>query len=196
MKKINNSLRSRPTFLPLAVSLAVAALSLGGCNDAPTTALVENGYPAGGAAGGVMTIFKAWWVTTLFPKPVALGESSGTERTTPGNDYAYALVAPDWSVDDGGSPARLIALKSRQKLSAAAHDLLQITVSDEQFAGNCATGEPLSADDAELIVQRLFPGDFAAIAYDPTTCMSTSVTADAGTADASGDQNTPDAGTD
>jgi hypothetical protein len=195
---MNSTLRSRLTLLPLVVGFTSGPLSLIGCNDAPTTALVENGYPAAGAAGGggVMIVFKAWWVTTLFPNPVAPGEDSEPERTIPSDDYAYALIAPDWSGDDGRAPARLIALKSRQKLSGTAHDLLRITVSDDQFAGNCAGGEPLSAEDAQLVVERIFPREFAHVAYDPTTCVSTPVSVDAGGGDASSDQSAADAGAD
>jgi hypothetical protein len=168
-----------------AVAVAVAAaapIALCGCNDSPTTAVVENGYPlsddAGSDAGGgtaTMTIFKAWWVTTLFPFPVGPAATSETERTIPGSDFAYALLAPGWSPDDGGAPGRLIAIKSTQKLSVAAHERLRITVSDDQFAGNCAAGSSLAPEDAQLIVERIFPGDFAGVTYDPATCASTPI---------------------
>jgi hypothetical protein len=150
--------------LLLATALAGGTL-LAGCNDAATTAVVENTYPAA-------TVFKVWWVTTLFPSPVAPGASSETERTVPGDDFAYALLAPSGLPDAQQPPANLVALKSTEKIAAAEHDLLTITVSDDRFAGNCASGSVLSDEDAQLIVQRIFPGDFAGQTYDPATCAS------------------------
>jgi hypothetical protein len=173
--------RPRPIVFPLAAgaaAIAIAATAVCGCNDAPTTAVIENGYAIASDAGAgaspvAITVFKAWWATTSFPFPVTPAASSETERTIPGSDFAYALLAPGWSPDDGGAPDRLIAIKSIQKLSVAAHQRLRITVSDQQFAGNCAAGSSLAADDAELVVERIFPGAFAGVTYDPVTCTST-----------------------
>jgi hypothetical protein len=162
----------------------MAAIVAAGCDDDPTTAVVENGYAipsdARTADADPMTVFKVWWVTTLFATPVPPGELSETERTTPANDFAYALLAPGWSPELAGAPARLIAVRSKQPLSVAAHDLLRITVSDDQFTGNCAAGAPLGADDARFIVERIFPGELAGTSYDPATCTSLPVAADGG----------------
>ena len=76
-----------------ALGLAIALIAAAGCNGDPTTAVVENGYPAAWRAG-TMTVFKVWWVTTLFPNPVAPEARSETERTIPASDFAYALLAP------------------------------------------------------------------------------------------------------
>ena len=161
-----------------ALGLAIALIAAAGCNGDPTTAVVENGYPAAWRAG-TMTVFKVWWVTTLFPSPVAPGASSETERTIAATDFAYALLAPGWS-PGGGPPARLVALASAQPLTATPHDLLTITVDDAHFVGDCAAGSTLDAADAELIVERIFPGDFAGATYDPSTCTTTPAVADAG----------------
>jgi hypothetical protein len=152
----------------LASSLLAATL-LAGCDDTATTAIVQNRYAT------TTTVFKAWWVTTLFANPVAPGNASETERTIPATDYAYALLAPEWP------PAQLIAAKSMAKLSATEHQLLTIDVSDDQFIGNCASGNLLSDDDARLITERIFPGDFAGLSYDAATCTSTPRQSDAGT---------------
>ena len=169
--------------ISVILGLTVLTSAAAGCNDQPTTVLVQNDYPepAGGAASQpVMTVFKLWWVTTLFARPVAPGAISESERTIPGTDFAYALIAPGWSPDSRTPPARLIALKSVQALTVSVHDVLTIAVSDQQFTGNCAAGGTLDADDAQLVVQRIFPGAFAGLSYDPATCASTPVATDGG----------------
>jgi hypothetical protein len=180
-----------PKALAAALGLTAALVLGGGCNDDPTMVQVENDYPLPGdtgAAADTVIVFKAWWVTTLFVDPVAPGAISEPERTIPSQDFAYVLIAPGWSPDSGGRPSRLIALKSRQPLSATAHGLLTISVSDGAFAGDCAAGGRLDADDALLIVERIFPGDFAGTVYDPATCTTTPAPADAGpSADAGSD---------
>jgi hypothetical protein len=143
-----------------ALLLAGAGLTVGACDDTPTTAVVVNAYPAAGS-----TVTKVWWLTTLFPNAIDPGATSETERTVPGTDFAYALLA-------GAPPARPIALKSRQKLTAAAHEPMTIVVSDDTFAGDCAAGSTLDPDDARLITEQIFPGDFAGASYDPATCAS------------------------
>jgi hypothetical protein len=177
-----NITSSRRLALGSALGLAAAVLIFSGCDDKPTTAVVENGYalPATGAAPAntTTTVFKTWWVTTLFPIPVAAGASSETERTIAASDFAYALLAPGWSPDSGAPPPRLVAVKSVQKLTVAAHDLLTIIVSDDRFAGNCAAGTTLTNDDARLIVERIFPGELAGMSYDAATCTSTPASSD------------------
>ncbi|MEA2701211.1 MAG: hypothetical protein QOI66_5482 [Myxococcales bacterium] len=41
-------------------------------------------------------------------------------------------------------------------------------------------GSKLGADDARLIVEQIFPGEFTSTSYDPAACTSTSTSADAG----------------
>jgi hypothetical protein len=174
------------------LGLAGASAPLAGCNDTASTVLVANGYPAGtDADGGVAastTVFKVWWTTTLIADPVAPGATSAAERTVPGDDFAYALLAPSWSPDRGGAPPALIAARSAARLSVARGDQLEIMVSDETFDGDCAAGKPLDAETAALIVESIFPGDFAGARYDPSTCTTTPVAVDAGvTADGAAD---------
>ena len=188
---------ARQLALGSALALAAMVLISSGCDDSPTTARVANRYPppiAGAASADTTTVFKAWWVTTLFPNPVPAGTSSEPERTIEGSDFAYALLAPGWSPDKGAPPTRLVAIKSVKKLTASAHDLLTIEVSDDQFAGNCAAGSTLTDDDARLIVERIFPGDFTDRNYDPSTCTSTPAPSDAAVVGDGGE--TSDAATD
>jgi hypothetical protein len=173
------------TKLRSLVLLAAALVGSAGCDDAPTTAVVENGYAAPDAGGaGPTSVYEVWWVTTLFPAAVAPGALSETERTIPATDFAYALLAPGWTPADGGTPPRLVAVRSAEKISAAAHDRLRIVVSDETFVGDCARGRPLDAADARFIVERIFPGPFAGKLYDPVTCSTASVSAQDGPAPA------------
>jgi hypothetical protein len=168
-------------------SLFLACLYLGvgasGCSDDPTTAIVENGFSpaADGGSNGKTTVFKVWWSTTLFASPIAPLTRSEVERTVPATDFAYALLALGWIPEDAAPPSRLVPVRSASRMTVAAHDLLRIVVSDETFTGDCATGKPLSAEDAQFIVERIFPGDFAGGVYDPATCETTS--ADGGAAD-------------
>jgi hypothetical protein len=154
----------------------LATLALPACDDSPTTAVVENTY----APASVMTVYKTWWVTTLFASPVAAGATSETERTIPGRDFAYALLAPGWSPEAGGTPSRLVAVKSVAKLAVSEHQLLRIAISGATFVGDCATGPSLTVDDARLVVGDIFPGDFAGLTYDATTCTSSPALANDG----------------
>ncbi len=119
----------RSSRLAQGLGFAAAVFCAVGCDDAPTTAVVENAYPAPGDAGlaDAVTVFKVWWVTTLFPTPVAPGASSEIQRTIPGSDFAYALLAPGWLPEGETRPPRLVAMKSTQPLTATAHDLLTIS---------------------------------------------------------------------
>ena len=142
----------------------------------PTKAVVENAYPVvpeGGApADARVVVYKAWWAATLFGDPVAPGETSDEQRSVPETDFVYALLAPGWDPASVAPPTKLIAVKSKAKVSAPRGDTLRIVVSDGTFAGNCAAGQPLSQDDAEVITTRIFPGEFANLAYDARTCTS------------------------
>lgn len=177
---------SRSEVILLVLVLLGATFGCSGCDDAPTAAVVENTYPTTAAADGgsgaeVSTVFKVWWVTTLFPSPLGPGQISDVERTVPGEDFAYAVLAPGWSPDRGGAPPRLIALKSRQRLTATAHQRLTIAVSDDTFSGNCFAESTLGAEDARVVVERIFPGQFAGMTYDPATCTMKLQPSDAAT---------------
>jgi hypothetical protein len=159
--------RLRPSLVALATLLAAVAA----CEDAPTTAVVENGYAPAPDGGASTTVYEVWWATALFPEPVAAGETSEPERAVPVSDFAYALLAPGWT-PGGGAPPRLVAARSANPLDAAAHERLRIVVSPATFVGDCAAGEPLDAADARFIIERIFPGALAGESYDPATCST------------------------
>lgn len=99
----------------------------------------------------------------------------------PGSGYAYALLAPGFDPSPNAQPTTLVAVRSREPLRSERGETLHIVVSDETFIGTCAAGNRLSEDDAQLIVERIFPGPFVGLAYDPETC-STRAPVDAGPA--------------
>ena len=148
-----------------ALSLLLLAFAAACETPDPTKAVVENAY-----SGTV--IYKAWWAATLFDAPVLPGEASDEQRSVPETDFVYALLAPGWDPDSGSPPARLIAVKSKQKLVANRGDTLHIVVSNGTFAGSCDAAQPLSQEDADFITRRIFPGDFANVTYDARMCAS------------------------
>jgi hypothetical protein len=168
----------------LLLSFAVfASAAAAGCSsDAPTQIVVDNDYlrVEGGAAAAPMTVFKVWWATTLLPDAVGPSGEGQTQRTVPNTDYAYAVLAPGWDPDSGAPPSRFLAAKSLLRLQAVRGETLHVRVSDDTFAGDCADGKPLSQDDADLVTQRIFPGEFAGLTYDAATCVATAAPTDGG----------------
>ncbi len=169
-------MRAIPPTLTATTMLALAAL-VGGCaTETPTTAIVDSRYPAiadGGDIGSALTVYKVWYATTLFRDPIAPGGESKMERTTPGADYAYAVLAVGWVPSSPEPPSALIPLQSTARLSVERGATVHIEVSDRTFAGRCAGGNPLSAAKADFITQRIFPGEFEGLSYDAATCTTT-----------------------
>ncbi len=140
--------------------------------ETATTAVVDNTYPAQEDAGASASrvVYRAWWVATLFPSPVAPATSSETFRSVPATGTAYALIAPGWDPASETPPTSFIPMQSKTLLSVSRGETLHITVSDAQFFGSCDAKEPLSTDDATFIAERIFPGELAGMTYDPATC--------------------------
>jgi hypothetical protein len=167
----------------LIAFLYVSASAIGCDTETPTSAVVDDAYPAvpdGGDPTKEITVFKAWWQTTLFLDPVAPGGESLAQRTVPETDYAYAILAPGWDPTSMAPPTTLIPIRSNDKLSVSRGDTLHITVSDVTFTGNCAAGKSLSQADVDFITQNIFPGDFATVTYDAKTCVATPIPVDGG----------------
>jgi hypothetical protein len=158
--------------LPLCLLGLLTATPLLGCDDTASTVVVVNHLDDA-------SVYKVWWNTTLIADPVPPGLTSPAERTVPANDFAYALLAPDWSPESGGPPTALIPIRSTDRLSLPRGAALDIVVSDGTFVGNCTAGTPLDAEGAAFIVERIFPGDFAGATYDPATCTTRRTGADA-----------------
>jgi hypothetical protein len=171
--------------MKLSLSIvAFAFLGALGCEtEDPTMVVVDNDYPAvaeGGDPAREVTVYKVWWVTSLVPEPVAPGAEGQPQRTVPGSDYAYAVLAPGWDPSSSTPPTTFLPAKSAATLSAARGDTLHVRVSDDTFAGNCGAGKPLSQDEADFITQRIFPGEFAGVAFDAKSCAATAGPADGG----------------
>jgi hypothetical protein len=166
----------------LSTACAAASLTSTACDTPnPTNAVVDNAYPEladGGDPSTQVVVYKAWFVTTLFTEPVLPAQSSDERRSVPATDSAYALLAPGWDPEGTAPPTALIAVQSKGKLSVRRGDVLHLAVSDATFTGNCAAKQPLSQADADFITQRIFPGDFANVTYDATTCTSAPTPAD------------------
>jgi hypothetical protein len=202
---------------PGRFAVAAAVGSLVACSgEDPTQVVVDSDYPpvaddgldggrsaADGLDGGrsaadgdpatEMTVYKVWWVTTLLPDPVAPGQEGQVQRTVPGADHAYAVLAPGWDPSSGTPPTRFIAARSTASLGAARGTTLHVHVSDATFDGNCAAGRSLTQDEADLITQRIFPAEFAGIAYDAATCTAAPAV-DAGASDAAPADGSPSSG--
>jgi hypothetical protein len=169
------------TLVLCGAALLLGAASLVACEtETPTSAVVDNGYPA-------TVVYRAWWEVTYFADPVPGGTTSAEERSVPATNVAYAVLAPGWDPAGAAPPATFVALKSKTSLSSTRGETLHIAVSDQTFLGNCAAGQPLSQDDADFITQRIFPGVFAGATYDAKTCTLTPVVAEEAGADAGTD---------
>ncbi len=170
----------RPFFSgPIAVLAGSALLTLGACETSePTTAVIDNAYPAvvaadGGVASEEVVVYQAWWAATLFDAPVRAGASSELRRTVPESDIVYAVLARGWDPASGLPPTRLVAVRSRGEITAKRGETLHIVVSPATFEGDCASGAPLSQADADFVTERIFPGAFANVTYDAATCTAT-----------------------
>jgi hypothetical protein len=147
---------------------------LAACNTSnPTSALLFNEYPPNATSSvDSSTVYKGWWSVALFADPVLAGQVSDPERAVPGTDYGYALLAPGWDPSSGAPPTKLIPVRSTEKLSVVRGDTLNFLVSDSQTLGNCGGSQALSQEDADFITQRIFPGEFANVNYDATSCTA------------------------
>jgi hypothetical protein len=182
MKKMN---RLRLLAIALAVSSLAVALAACDTEDA-SKAVVDNGYPGvaqGGDPARQTVVYRAWWVATYFPEPVAGASTSSEQRSVPASDFAYAVLASNWDPASATPPATFVVVKSKAPLSVARGDTLHIVVDDQAFTGSCAADQPLSQEEADFITQRIFPGEFANVTYDARTCTTTpaaSAASDAG----------------
>lgn len=158
-------------------SIACVVFSAG-CNSAePTSAVLSNEYPSVSdeSAADAMPVYKGWWSVAQFPEPVPAGQVSDPVRIVQGSDYGYALLAPGWDATTGAPPETLIPLRSAEKLSVGRGELLTFVVSERATVGDCKTSQPLSQEEADFVTQRIFPGEFAGLAYDAASCTAAPV---------------------
>ncbi len=163
---------------PLAL-LPALALGLSGCDgETPTTVSVRNGYPAvadGGDPASQTVVYRVWYASTAFVDPIAGGDTSAEQRTVPGADYVYAVLAVGWDPASAVAPTNLIAVKSKERFSVKRGTLGLVAVSPAAFDGDCAAGSALAQADADFITDRIHPGPFTGFTYDAKTCKLTAV---------------------
>jgi hypothetical protein len=179
----------------LVWALSVPLISA--CNTSePTSAVLSNQYPSASSADSsdATPVYKGWWAVAQFPDPVAAGETSDPVRVVLGSDYGYALLAPGWDSTSGSPPSTLIPVRSAQKLSVARGELLTFVVSEQATIGDCRADNPLTQEDADFVTQRIFPGQFAGLAYDAASCTSVAVDDDDGDGGSGGESGSPESG--
>lgn len=154
-------------------------LAFSACETSDATqAVLDNAYSATDARGNV-TVYAGWWSVAAFFEPVPAATESAPIRVVQGTAPAYLLLARDWDPTTG-APATLVPVRTHDALTVSRGDTLHIRVAPETVDGDCATGAPLSQDDADFITQRIFPGAFANVIYDAATCTSSSSSDGAG----------------
>jgi hypothetical protein len=142
----------------------------------PTEAVLDNQYPSSDAGpDDSITVYKGWWSVAEFAEPVPAGTESDPVRVVNNTDFAYALLAPGWDPESGTSPAKLVPVRTTNKLSVARGDTLHIVISDTTTRGSCAAAEPLAQDDADFITQRIFVAEFSGVTYDAATCTTSPI---------------------
>ena len=78
-------------------------------------------------------------------------------------------------------------MQSRSTYALALGSTLTISVDDEAFEGNCASGSRLTQQQADFLTQIVFSSDFAGFTYDASTCTTTAVGDGAANGDAGAD---------
>jgi hypothetical protein len=152
--------------------LALAPCGLAASCSAPTTRVVlENDYsPSSG-----LIVYAAAWQAVSFPSPLPPGTSSDPQSTVPASaNTAYVVLAPGWDPTSTATPTSLLLLESKVGYGVDLGDTLSIPLGDSTFAGNCASGSPLSQAEADFILQQEFPSVGAAAQYEAATCTTTS----------------------
>ena len=158
------------------VAIASLAIACAGLPDTPpkTSVVLENHY----APATSLVVYDAFWLDVSFQGiAVAPGASSDPQPAIPASadNTAYVVLAPGWDSSTGAPPTQLVLLESRGGFAVALGDTLHIAVSDEGFAGNCATGSHLTQDEADFLTQIVFASDFAGQRYDAATCTTTPI---------------------
>ena len=147
----------------VVVSVALA------CDTPNTCVIIDNAYAT--TSGDV--VYAAFWEATAFTAPITPGNSSEPHASVFASaNAAYAVLAPGWDPQSTATPTLLVVLKSRAEYALDFDNTLHIVIDDATFAGNCATGSPLSQSDADFITQRVFQSTFAGLHYDAATCTT------------------------
>ena len=150
--------------------LAFAPLALG-CDSPVTNVVLDNEYPTASA----FIIYEAAWQAVSFQDPIPPGTSS-TQSTVPAStNEGYVVLAPGWDLTSATPPTSFIVMQSQSGFSVHLNETLHIPVDDTAFVGNCGAGSFLTQEQADLITQLVFPGDFASVRYTASTCTTSQV---------------------
>jgi hypothetical protein len=160
-------------------SAAWFATVLAGCDQRPvTTVTIDNDYPPSATP---LVVYRAYWQAVAFQNPIPPGGSSDAQSTVAASDNtAYVVLAPGWDADSSVSPTSFVLMQSRSGFSVDLNGALHIPVDDSTFIGNCASGSPLSQEQADFIAERIFtqtifPDAAAPFTYDAVNCTTTPV---------------------
>ena len=170
------------------VAIAITAAASSGCgSEDPAEGVVVNNL----AANVPVTIEKVWFRTTLFTKPIAIGESSETLRVGTGTERAYALVRIGEDDPDAGASARRFVAQTKEPISSEVAKKVTIDFSAASARSLCFGDPRLTRDEWDFITSRIFPGDAVVDFEDPGACLvdppAPAPSPDGGVSDASDD---------
>jgi hypothetical protein len=162
------------TFVPrraliLLGALAATASPFACGTGSPTYAVLDDAYSPPASDGGLgpqNVVYRGWWSVSYFGNPVSAGSESPPNRVVAATDYGYAVLAPDWDPTSGTRPTTLLPMRTKSRLAVARGDTLHVVI------GNCAAGQPLTQDEADLITTSIFPDEFSGTTYRAATCTA------------------------
>lgn len=173
--------RAIPGAVGPVIALVLLAFVTFGCAGFPDTApqtmvVLDNRYRA--AANDALVVYDAHWLNVSFSgQAVPPGASSAPQDTVAASadNTAYVVLAPGWDPTSTTPPTTFVLLESRSGFAVALGDTLHIPVDDSGFVGNCAAGSHLTQTQADFLTQIVFPGDFAGLHYDASSCATTQI---------------------
>lgn len=185
-----NNLRSAFTSIVTTVTcLAGFAFITMACQTNLTEAVVVNEFSTDG--GAPLTVYRAWYRSTLYLDPIAPGTRSEALRVGAGAEVAYALLAPGYDPEVG--PSRLVVARTKEVVETRPGDTSTIVFSEQTAFIGCGSSAPLSREDSEFIMQRIFPGELANLTYDAKSCAATPLAVDGGVDDGAAPDEVNDA---
>ena len=141
----------RRSFATLVATVALVA----GCQTDPTEAVVVNALPANAAEP--LTVYRAWYLSTLYVDPVAPESQSEQLRVGAGAEPAYALLAVAYDPEVG--PVRLVPARTRENVRLEAGETARVVFSASSSLIGCDGPDGLSREQYEFLAARIFPGE-------------------------------------
>lgn len=141
--------------------------------------MIDNDYAP--STNNSLVVYRAYWQAVSFQNPIPPGGSSDAQSTVAASDNtAYVVLAPGWDADSSVSPTSFVLMQSRSGFNVDLNGALHIPVDDSTFIGNCASGSPLSQEQADFIAERIFtqaifPDAAAPFIYEAANCKTTPI---------------------